>query len=441
MQQLADVVVKPGFQKAAANFGWLLAERAARLVLGVVVGFLVARHLGPESLGRLSYAIALVTLAGSVVSFGLDQIVRRDLLTAPDTAASLLAGTALFRLVAGVTAYALVILLLVLGIGLSQREGQLLAIVGLTLLQPAAMVPDLWLQAHLKARYSVWAQTASLAVGAGLRIWLIATDAPLTAFAWVVVAEALLAAAGIILLARRAGLRFGFGALQSTDTRRLIGEAWPLMFASVAVVIYMKIDEVMLRHMAGAAAVGIYSAATRLTEIWYFLPMALGSSLLPALLRARERGAAADATRLQQYYDLNAAVAYGLSVPMALAAPWVVAAAYGPEFAGSAPIVAIHIWSSVFVFLGVARGQWLVNEGLQKFYLAATMAGAVANVGLNLIFIPRWGGVGAAWATLISYAVAVWGASYTHPAVRATAAMQLRALLIPLNGWRYLRRG
>ena len=69
------------------------------------------------------------------------------------------------------------------------------------------------------------------------------------------------------------------------------------------------------------------------------------------------------------------------------------------------------------------------------------MAGAVANVGLNLIFIPRWGGVGAAWATLISYAVAVWGASYTHPAVRATAAMQLRALLIPLNGWRYLRRG
>ena len=150
--------------------------------------------------------------------------------------------------------------------------------------------------------------------------------------------------------------------------------------------------------------------------------MALGSSLLPALLRARERGAAADATRLQQYYDLNAAVAYGLSVPMALAAPWVVAAAYGPEFAGSAPIVAIHIWSSVFVFLGVARGQWLVNEGLQKFYLAATMAGAVANVGLNLIFIPRWGGVGAAWATLISYAVAVWGASYTHPAVRATAA-------------------
>jgi PST family polysaccharide transporter len=440
MQQLADVVTKPGFQKAAANFGWLLAERAARLVLGVVVGFLVARHLGPESLGRLSYATALVTLAGSFASFGLDQVVRRDLLTAPDSAASLLAGSALIRFSAGLAAYAVVILLLLLGVGLSEREGQLLAIVGLTLLQPAGMVSDLWLQAHLKARYSVWAQTGALAAGAAVRLWLISTNASLAAFAWVVTLEAALAAAGITLLARRAGLRFGPGALRRETTRRLVAEGWPLMFAGVAVVVYMKIDEVMLRHMAGAAAVGIYSAATRLTEIWYFLPMALGSSLLPALLRARERGAAADAVRLQQYYDLNAAVAYGLSVPLALAAPWVVAAAYGPAFAESAPIVSVHIWSSVFVFLGVARGQWLVNEGLQRFYLGATLAGALLNIALNLVMIPRWGGLGAALATVIAQAAAAWLSSYVHPATRKTAGMQTRALLVPLLGWRHLRR-
>jgi PST family polysaccharide transporter len=441
MQQLADVVAKPGFQQAAANFGWLVAERAVRFVLGVVVGFFVARHLGPESLGRLSYAVAVATLAGGLASFGLDQVVRRDLLTAPDSAASLLAGSVAVRLVAGLTAYAVIILLLVLGVALSDREGRLLAIVGLTVLQPAGMVSDLWLQAHLKARYSVWAQTAALAVGAAFRLWLIATDAPLTAFAWVVVLEAALAAAGITLLARRAGLRFGPGALQRVTTRRLVAEGWPLMFAGVAVVVYMKIDEIMLRHLAGPAAVGIYSAATRLTEIWYFLPLALGSSLLPALLRARARGAEADAVRLQQYFDLNAAVAYGLSLPMALAAPWIVAAAYGPEFAAAAPIVSVHIWSSVFVFLGVARGQWLVNEGLQRFYLAATLAGAVLNIGLNLVLIPRWGGIGAAWATLASFALAAWLTSYLHPAVRATAGRQTRALLLPFFGWRYLRRG
>ena len=125
---------------------------------------------------------------------------------------------------------------------------------------------------------------------------------------------------------------------------------------------------------------------------------------------------------------------------MALAAPWIVRLAYGADFAAAAPIVAVHIWSGVFVFLGVARGQWLVNEGLQRFYLAATVAGAIVNVLLNLALIPRWGGLGAAYATVVSYALAAWLASYFHREVRAVAAMQTRALLIPLRGWRYLRR-
>ena len=174
--------------------------------------------------------------------------------------------------------------------------------------------------------------------------------------------------------------------------------------------------------------------------MWYFVPTALASSVLPALLRARQHNAAEYARRQQQYYDLSAAVAYALSVPVALVAPWVVRVAYGAEFAAAGPILAVHIWSSVFVFLGVARGQWLVNEGLQKFYLGTTCAGAVANVALNLVLIPRWGGLGAAWATVVSYGLAAWLASYAHPAARATAAMQTRALLIPLRGWRYLRR-
>jgi len=125
---------------------------------------------------------------------------------------------------------------------------------------------------------------------------------------------------------------------------------------------------------------------------------------------------------------------------MALAAPWIVRVAYGAPFAPSAPIVAVHIWSSVFVFIGIARGQWLINERLQVFYLWATLAGAAANIGLNFVLIPRWGGLGAAYATVISYAVAAWLASYFHPAVRATAGMQARALLIPFRAWVYLRR-
>ncbi len=440
MQQLADVLAKPGFQRAAANLGWLLAERAVRFLLGVVVGFLVARFLGPAQLGTLSYCTAVVTLVGGVAALGLDAVVKRDLLQRPDQAADVLASSLVLRLLAGAGCLAVLLTLGLAGWLGSGPEPRLLAIIGLTLFSPALLVPDLWLQAHLRAKFSVGAQTAALAVGAALRIWLIERDAPLAAFAWVLVAEALLAGIGLWLLAGRSGLRFGWGDARAATMRRLAGEAWPLMFAGLAVVVYMKIDEVMLRALLGPAAVGIYSAASRLTEIWYFLPLALASSLLPALLRARERGEADYRARLQHYYDLNAAIAYALSVPVALAAPWIVRLAYGPAFAASGPIVAVHIWSSIFVFLGVARGQWLVNERLSRFYLAATLAGAVVNIGLNFYVIPRWGGLGAAAATVVSQALASWLSSFCSAATREAGWMQARALLAPVLVWRHLLR-
>jgi O-antigen/teichoic acid export membrane protein len=157
-------------------------------------------------------------------------------------------------------------------------------------------------------------------------------------------------------------------------------------------------------------------------------------------MRARAANPVEYARRQQQYYDVSAAVAYTLSVPIALAAPLIVRLAYGMPFAAAGPILTVHIWSSIFVFLGVARGQWLVNEGLQKFYLASTVVGAVVNILLNLVLIPSYGGLGAAYATVVSYALAAWIASYFHPAVRTTAGMQTRALLIPFRVWSYFRQ-
>jgi len=436
---LKNLLSRPAVQAAVQNFGWLAAEKAARLVFGVGVGFWVARHLGPARLGTLGYCTALVALLGFVPALGLDAVVKRDLLRMPEKTAELLASSFLLRLAAGAAAYAVVWLALLNGWGLQGEEPRLLAILGLQLFQPALLVPDLWLQAHLRARLSVTVQLGALIGCSALRIGLILTDGSLAAFAWIFVIEMALTAAGIFKFARRAGLRAPRAAARLATMGRLAVEAWPLMFASLAIIVYMKIDEVMLRHLAGPAAVGIYAAAARLSEVWYFLPAAMAASLLPALLRARERDPAVYGARLQQYFDLSAGAAYALSIPIALAAPWIVHVAYGEAFAAAGPILAVHIWSSIFVFLGVARGQWLVNEKLQRFYLVTVLAGAVMNVVLNLYLIPRWGGLGAAYATVASYALAAWVASYLHPAVRATATMQTRALLIPFRAWRYLR--
>ena len=436
---LRNLFSRSSVQVAARNFGWLAADKLVRLVFGVGVGFWIARYLGPEQLGVLSYSTAIVVLLGFLPAFGLDAIVKRDLLQRSGETAELLGSGAALRFGAGVIAYGGVLLVAWSGEGAGSEEPQLLPILGLLLFQPALMVPDLWLQANLRASWSVCVQMMALVMCSVLRVWLICSGGTLVDFALVLVLETALGAAGVWVATRHLGLRFHLSAARLATIKRLLAEAWPLMFVSLAIVVYMRIDELMLRHMAGAAEVGIYSAATRLSEVWYFLPMVVGSSVLPALLRARERGAQAYAERMQHYYDASAAAAYLLSVPVALLAPWVVRMAYGEAFAKAGAILAVHIWSSIFVFLGVARGQWLVNEKLPRFYLATTMAGAIVNILLNWLLIPRWGGLGAAYATVAAYGLAAWVGSFCHSTVRATAMMQTRALLIPLLGWRYLR--
>jgi len=440
MQQLTDLFAKPGFRRAVASFGWLAVERAGRFVFGALVGLVVARHLGPVRLGTLSFCLAVITLLGFVPALGLDAVLKRELLKSPAKTAELLASGLVLRLVAGLTGYLGILGVAYLGWGVSREELGLFRILGLILFQPAAYLPELWLQAHLHAKRTTLIQLSTLALSSAVRVWLVVIDAPLSAFAWVIILELALCAGGYFFSARAVGLLLPLDAARRGTMRRLVAESWPLMFANLAVIVYLRIDEVMLRHLVGPAAVGVYSAAVKLSEIWYFLPTALATSVLPALLRTRERDAVAYTERQQQYYDLSAALAYALSIPVALAAPWLVRLAYGAAFAEAGPILAVHIWASIFVFLGVARGQWLVNEGLQKFYLAATSAGAVANVLLNLVMIPRWSGLGAAYATVISYALAGWVASYFHPIVRTTAAAQTRALLIPFRGWRYFKR-
>ncbi|MES1168032.1 MAG: polysaccharide biosynthesis C-terminal domain-containing protein, partial [Oleiharenicola lentus] len=266
-------------------------------------------------------------------------------------------------------------------------------------------------------------------------------DAPLPAFGVVIVFEMLLVTAGLwrAMAAARAP------APARLDPARILAgallrEAWPLMLTSLAVIVYMKIDEVMLRQMAGPAAVGVYAAAVRISELWYFVPVALASSVLPALLRTRERDAVHYRARLQQFFDLNAGLAYGSAIPLALASGWITRLAYGEAFAAAGPVLAVHIWASLFVFLGVARGQWLVNEGHTRFYFLATLAGAVTNIGLNLVLIPRQGALGAAWATLIAYGLAAWLTTFASGRTREIAWMQTRAILLPLLGWRYFFR-
>jgi len=421
------------------NFLWLMTDKLVRLIAAVLVGLLVARYLGPSRFGLFVYAGSVVALLMPVAELGVDAVVRRKLIAAPEEAARWLG--LVWRLRFGMGA------LLVFGLGLwlalvhgEEEATTLILILSLSLLQPAGMTADLWLQANLRAKRATVASWVALIAGALARLWLVSMEAGLTAFAWVSVGEGMLNGFLVWIAARQAGLPRLAPGVTPAFARALIGQSWLLLLSGLTVMLYMRIDLVMVRHMMGDTSAGVYAAAVRFSELWYFVPGALASSVLPGLIRHKSMGPEAYARAMQRYYDISAFMGYAAALATCLLAGPLVRLAYGLEFVGTTDILRWHAWSVVFVFLGVARGQFLINENLGGFYLLVTTLGAGLNIALNWWLIPIHGPLGAAWATVVAYGLAAWGASWLHPRVRVNAAMQTRALLLPLLGWRYFIR-
>jgi len=196
----------------------------------------------------------------------------------------------------------------------------------------------------------------------------------------------------------------------------------------------MKIDQVMLEHMVGNTAVGVYSAAIRISEVWYFIPMSIVASVTPTLIEARKVSFPLYYYRLANLFRLMSAIALGIAVPMTLASGFVARTLYGSQYEGVAPILAIHIWAALFVFLGVAQGPWNINEGLTKLALARTLTGAASNIFLNILLIPRYGAIGAAIATAISYALAAVFLNALSKKTQSIFLLQLRSMMPFLPG-------
>lgn len=404
------------------------------MVVSVFVGLWVARYLGPEEFGRLNYALAVVAMLGPLAELGFEAVLRREFVRSPETAATLV-GTAMRLRAAGAILAIGVVMACTFVPGIIGGDRQLLIILALTLFQPSAMVSESWLQSRLESRKSVFPQWIALGLGAGARVLAIAFRAPLEVFASIVVLELGLGSALVLYSGRKAGLRIGRA--DGAVALSLLKECWPLALSSVSVIIYMRIDVLMLRWMEGERAAGIYSAAVRLSELVYFLPMIAAVSIQPMLVRAHQAGEGVYLHRLQVYFELSALAAYVIAIPMVLFSSHLTFLAYGTLYNESAPILAIHAWAMVFVFLGVARSQHLVNIGYTGFSLMSTTAGALINVVLNLVFIQWWSGLGAAMATVLSQGVSAWLSSFVPSAVRPIGFLQAKALFFPASAWRF----
>ena len=397
-----------GFRKYFTNTSWLLGERILRMTISLFVGIYVARYLGPERYGLLSYALSFVWLFSSLASFGLDDILVRELVKLPDQRQNLI-GTVFCLKLFGTLVMGASIAAVMQFKTEDQQTYWLIAIITFGFIFQATNVVELYFQAKVQSKFTVRAQVVQLFLTSIFKIFLVFSEAELVWFALALMLDQALVALLLLILYRLKVEKFPFFFLNWEKTRLLIRDAWPLIFSGVMISVYMKIDQVMLKEMLNTKAVGVYAAAVKLCEAWYFVPTVFTASLFPAIISAKQKNEQLYKNRLQKLYDLMVWGSIGVALLTTLLADKVIIVLYGVEFNGAANVLRIYIWAGVFTFLGVASFKWLIAENLQhiSFYLYAI--GSIVNIVCNWFLIPIYGISGAAFATFISYGIASYG--------------------------------
>lgn len=424
--------LSPGLRKILGNVGWLFAERILTMILAFLVGIWVIRYLGSENFGKLSYTTSFVALFSVIAKLGLNAIVVRNIVHEEKAAPEILGTAFVLKLIASL------LTIIITGIAIWTFDADpnvrwMTLIISFSLMFSAFDVIEFWFQSQVLSGVLAILRSVQLILSSLSKLSFIAFKLPLMAFVWLVLAEQVVKVLGMLWVYPKYHQSIWQWRVNWSKGLEILRDSWPLILSGVMVTIYLKIDQVMLGNMANAQAVGNYAAAVRFSEIWYFVPIAICSSVFPAIIRAKQRSREEYYARLQQLYDLMAWIALAIAVPMTFVSVPLLTNLLGKEYTEAGAILAWHIWASPFVFLGVARSNWLMAENFTQFSFLTTSLGAIVNILLNFLLIPPYQGVGAAIATIIAYAVASHVSCLLYPPMFKPGLMLTKALFIPFR--------
>ena len=373
--------------------------------VGLVLGAWLARYLGPEQFGLLNLAASFVGVFGAIAAMGISGIVVRDLVREPDVANLTLGTAALLHVIGS----ALGFLMMLTAISYVREDDALfhgiVAILGSVIFLKFGDIAVYWFECHVQSHSTVWVQNGVFLAFAIVKSILILKQAPLIAFAWAMLGEAVLVAVILLIVFNRKGLALSRLNANLARAKRLLTDSLPIMFSAVAITLYTRIDQIMLGQMVGNEAVGIYSAATRLSEVWYLVPSIFVATLFPALASSHKINPTEFHSRLQRLYGFLVKLAFLIAVITSIAAEHIILLIFGENYLASADVLKWHIWGGIFVFFGTAWSRWIILEGLQKVAAVIHFLSLLANIMLNLLLIPIYGAVGAAIATTVSFSL------------------------------------
>ncbi|RLM07275.1 polysaccharide biosynthesis export protein [Gibbsiella quercinecans] len=416
--------------RSVLNMLWLSGDSIFRMGLGFIVSVWLARYLGPEKFGLFNYALAIIAIYTSVASLGMNGVVVRELIRAPEDSGRIMGTSFLLQVLGSFVATLLVILTTIL---LRPNEWDILLVVLVmipSILFRSTDVIKYWFESTISSKNTVIAQNIAFMVSSLAKVAAMLLGASYITLAITVSLEALIVGIVLIILYKRKRISIRW-IVDYSEAKRLFSQSWPLVLSGLALMLYMRIDQIMIGNLISNAAVGVYSVAVKMIEVWYFFPIAIVSSLFPKIIEEKYKSEDKYNNRMQFLYDLMVISGVCLAIVVTFLSDIIIDFFYGLQYKDASSLIKIYAWVSIFYFLSSASGRWYINEGLQMYAFTRNLFGLIICVALNFILIPLYGLKGSAIATLVAYFCAAYLFDAFHKKTRISFLQKSRSLWIP----------
>lgn len=418
------------------NLFWAVLGKIVNLLGGLLVGIIVARYLGPEQYGLMNYVISYIFLFQTFALFGLDSIEIREEARGEKQYQTIIGTAFCLKLTFG----AVLIFVSIATSWFLEADGYttlLVAIYSLSIVLNSLIVIRNYFTAIVQNEYIVKAEISRTVISILIKLLMLLLHASLTWFILAYMFDFVLLGTGYIM-----AYRYKIGAIREWNFDKtyaifLLKESFPLLLTNAAVIIYQRIDQVMIGSIIDKTSVGFFSVAAKFTEVLIFLPMILAQTITPILVKARERDVAEYKIKAQQFMNLSFWLSLLASTVVSVISYWLIRYTFGPAYLPAVAVLQVMAFKAASVALSNTAGAMLVTEGLQRFAILRDGFGCIVCILLNYLLLPRYGIMAAAFVSIASNIAAGYLADALIPAYRHLFVYQTKTLFI---GWSDLIR-
>ncbi len=378
----------------------ILAESTK--VLPALLFIYVARRLGGEDFGKLSFAFSFTGMCILIADFGLNRLLVRNVSRQKELTGEYVANVYVLKIVLSF----MCVIAMGMFVVLAGYSGEIITLVMIfggamffrSLLDVSCAIFNAHEQMEKEAvlkgiNHILMFMSGAIVLALGFGLFEL-SNVFLVVYLISSMIGCYMVYKGIVNIRPRFDLGFWYSILK---------ESMPIALTVTFVVIYIKIDIVMLSLIRGDnVEIGWYSAAVRIIELMHVIPAIIASAIFPifSILHKESMDSLAEVYKTSFKYLLVTALP--IVVGTLLLSDRIIDLVYGEEYVQAIPALRILVCSIIFVFLNYILLNILVSADRQKIIAIVTGICLFINISLNMCLIPYNGYLGAGYATVIT---------------------------------------